>query len=68
MSYGILIFPSSNILPETVSQAGISMFLASSFFSQIVFTFGGSKFKGALGSMMIEVMPFLHIICLNFFI
>lgn len=64
MSYGILIFPPSDThLPSTAAQAGISMFLASSLISQTVFTMGGSKFKGALGSMMIEVMPFLHIIC-----
>ena len=64
MSYGIIIFPASDPnMPETSAQAGISMFLASSLISQLVFTFGGSQFKGSVGSMMIEVMPFLHIIC-----
>ncbi len=28
-----------------------------------MYTFGGSKFKGAIGSMMIEIMPFLHTMC-----
>ena len=64
MSYGIIIFPASDgRLPATAAQSGISMFLASTVISQIVFTFGGSRFRGAVGSMMIEVMPFLHIIC-----
>ncbi|KAI8911753.1 sulfate transporter family-domain-containing protein [Gorgonomyces haynaldii] len=62
MSYGIIIFPASDPhMPSTASQAGISMFLASSLISQIVFSFGGSGFSGAVGSMMIEVIPFLHL-------
>ena len=62
MSYGIILFPtSSNAIPESATQAGISMFLASTFISQLVYTLGGSAFKGAVGSMMIEIMPFLHI-------
>ncbi|KAI9106194.1 sulfate transporter family-domain-containing protein [Phlyctochytrium arcticum] len=64
MSYGIIIFPSGDEnIPDTAQQAGISMFLASTVISQLVYTLGGSAFKGAVGSMMIEVMPFLHIIC-----
>ncbi|KAJ3254399.1 hypothetical protein HK103_007193 [Boothiomyces macroporosus] len=64
MSYGIIVFPHSDPhIPATGPQAGISMFLASTIISQIVYTGGGSAFKGAIGSMMIEVMPFLHIMC-----
>jgi SulP family sulfate permease len=64
ISYGIIIFPPSDPhIPATGAQAGISMFLVSTILSQIVYTFGGSAFKGAIGSMMIEVMPFLHIMC-----
>ncbi|KAI8823013.1 sulfate transporter family-domain-containing protein [Fimicolochytrium jonesii] len=64
MSYGIIIFPSADgYIPDTAIQSGISMFLASTVISQLVYTLGGSAFKGAVGSMMIEVMPFLHIIC-----
>jgi MFS superfamily sulfate permease-like transporter len=64
LSYGIIIFPHSDShIPMTGPQAGISMFLVSTIISQLVFTFGGSAFKGAIGSMMIEVMPFLHIMC-----
>lgn len=64
MSYGIIIFPATDpTFPATAVHAGISMFLTSSLISQLVFTFGGSRFKGAVGSMMIEVMPFLHLMC-----
>ncbi|KAJ3204599.1 hypothetical protein HK099_001084, partial [Clydaea vesicula] len=63
MSYGIIIFPASDkVVPETAARAGISMFLASSVIAQTLYTFG-SGFKGVNGSMMIEVMPFLHLIC-----
>lgn len=64
MSYGIIIFPPSDVhMPASSVQGGISMFLASTLISQLIFSGGGSAFKGAVGSMMIEVMPFLHIIC-----
>jgi hypothetical protein len=56
LSYGIIIFPTSNeLFPPSAAQAGISMFLASTIISQVVFALGGSGFKGANGSMMIEV-------------
>ncbi|KAI8814169.1 sulfate transporter family-domain-containing protein [Cladochytrium replicatum] len=64
MSYGIIVFPQSDpYMPQTATQSGIQMFLVSTIISQLVFTLGGSKFLGANGSMMIEVMPFLHIMC-----
>jgi len=64
VSYGMIIFPStSKSMPETAAASGISLFLVSTIVSQLVFTLGGSAFKGAVGSMMIEVMPFLQIIC-----
>ncbi|KAJ3414674.1 hypothetical protein HDV05_006209 [Chytridiales sp. JEL 0842] len=62
LSYGIIIFPTSNeLFPASATQAGISMFLASTIIAQVVFAMGGSGFKGANGSMMIEVMPFLYV-------
>ncbi|KAJ3196507.1 hypothetical protein HK101_008690 [Irineochytrium annulatum] len=62
LSYGIIIFPNSGFsIPASATQAGISMFLASTVVCQVVFALGGSSFKGANGSMMIEVMPFLYI-------
>ncbi|KAF9230934.1 hypothetical protein BU15DRAFT_83006 [Melanogaster broomeanus] len=38
----------------------MSLYLASTITSQITLTFGGSLFPGALGSMLIEVLPFLR--------
>ncbi|KAJ1566320.1 hypothetical protein HK405_010272, partial [Cladochytrium tenue] len=62
LSYGIIIFPALGAsIPASAPQAGISMFLLSTIICQLVFSLGGSKFPGANGSMMIEVMPFLHI-------
>ncbi|KAJ3279289.1 hypothetical protein HK104_001585 [Borealophlyctis nickersoniae] len=64
MSYGIIIFPNGDPnIPKSAPQAGISMFFASTVIAQLVYSLGGSGFKGVNGSMMIEVMPFLHIIC-----
>jgi len=63
LSYGIIIFPKHETMPKTYVQSGISMFLVSTVISQLVYCSGISNFKGGNGSMMIEVMPFLHIIC-----
>jgi SulP family sulfate permease len=63
LSYGIIIFPKHESMPSTYVQSGISMFLVSTIVAQLVYASGLSKFKGGNGSMMIEVMPFLHIIC-----
>jgi len=63
LSYGIIIFPKHETMPKTYVQSGISMFLVSTVISQLVYSSGISNFKGGNGSMMIEVMPFLHIIC-----
>jgi SulP family sulfate permease len=50
--------------PETVNliPAGVSMFFVSALVAQVVYSAGGSGFAGANGSMMIEVVPFFHII------
>lgn len=63
LSYGIIIFPKHDAMPSTYVQSGISMFLVSTVVAQMVYCSGLSNFKGGNGSMMIEVMPFLHIIC-----
>ncbi|OUM60580.1 hypothetical protein PIROE2DRAFT_63055 [Piromyces sp. E2] len=63
LSYGIIIFPKHETMPHTYVQSGISMFLVSTVVAQLVYCTGISNFKGGNGSMMIEVMPFLHIIC-----
>lgn len=48
-------------MPHGAREAGVSMFLVSTIVAQVCYTFT-SQFPGANGSMMIEVMPFLHII------
>ncbi|KAJ7340708.1 hypothetical protein DFH08DRAFT_875060 [Mycena albidolilacea] len=40
----------------------MSMYLMSTIASQLTMTFGGSRFSGALGSMLIEILPFLRAI------
>lgn len=63
ISYGILIFPTNDPhLPSSVSSAGISIFLFSSLIAQLVFAVK-SGFVGISGLMMLEVIPFLHLIC-----
>ncbi|KAJ3888155.1 sulfate transporter family-domain-containing protein [Lentinula edodes] len=61
VSYGMIIFPTS--APFTnLGPMGVSMFFVSCILAQLCFTFGGSGFAGANGSMMIEVVPFYHIL------
>ncbi|KAI1309710.1 hypothetical protein EDD11_004052 [Mortierella claussenii] len=58
---GMIIFP-LNISPfQALGPDGISMFFVSCVVSQLVYSLGGSAFKGGNGSMMIEVVPFLHL-------
>ncbi|KAG0370978.1 sulfate transporter family-domain-containing protein [Gamsiella multidivaricata] len=61
VSYGMIIFP-LNLAPfQALGPDGISMFFVSCVVSQLVYSLGGSAFKGGNGSMMIEVVPFLHL-------
>lgn len=63
VSYGLIIFPvmsMPDIFGSIFLKDGITMFFVSTILSQIVYTFGGSKFKGGNGSCMIEIIPFLH--------
>jgi hypothetical protein len=64
VSYGLIIFPTSQIaLFKDFGPDGISMCLVSTFVSQFVCSGGGSIFEGGAGGFMLEVIPFLHIIC-----
>ncbi|KAF9159853.1 hypothetical protein DFQ26_006120, partial [Actinomortierella ambigua] len=57
----MIIFP-LNVSPfQQLGPDGISMFFVSCVISQLVYSLGGSAFKGGNGSMMIEVVPFLHL-------
>ncbi|KAL1742153.1 sulfate transporter family-domain-containing protein [Schizophyllum fasciatum] len=63
VSYGILVFPTSEpFISLGITSAGVSMFFITAVVSQLVYTLGGSSFKGGNGSMMIEVVPFFHIL------
>ncbi|KAF9652510.1 hypothetical protein BDM02DRAFT_3089083 [Thelephora ganbajun] len=61
VSYGLIIFPTSGVFAD-LGGLGVSMFFVSTIIAQLVYSFGGSNFAGANGSMMIEVVPFFHII------
>lgn len=62
VSYGMITFPTSNAIFAEFGGDGVSMFFMTCVIAQIVYTLGGSIFKGGNGSMMIEVVPFYHIL------
>ncbi|TFK51603.1 hypothetical protein OE88DRAFT_1629548 [Heliocybe sulcata] len=63
VSYGMIIFPASGVFADMgLGPTGVSMFFVSAIVSQLVYSAGGSGFAGANGSMMIEVVPFFHIL------
>lgn len=51
----MIIFPTSGVFAG-LGPMGVSLFFMSTLVSQLVYTLGGSGFKGANGSMMIEVV------------
>ncbi|KAL5514025.1 hypothetical protein ACEPAG_2786 [Sanghuangporus baumii] len=61
VSYGMIMFPSNDVF-QNFGGIGVSMFFVTTIVSQLVYSFGGSNFAGANGSMMIEVVPFFHIL------
>ncbi|KAI9247323.1 sulfate transporter family-domain-containing protein [Sporodiniella umbellata] len=61
ISYGMITFPLNNPIFAAFGPDGIAMFFVSCIISQLVYSCGGSSFDGGNGSMMIEVVPFLHI-------
>ncbi|KAJ7277636.1 hypothetical protein C8J57DRAFT_1713361 [Mycena rebaudengoi] len=60
VSTGLLIFPSEGGAFKSLQLQGLSMYILSTLSSQIVMTIGGSRFPGALGAMLIEILPFLR--------
>jgi SulP family sulfate permease len=60
LSYGMIMFPIGEAVFSKMGPAGLSMFYVSTVISQLVFSLGGSAFKGGIGSEMIEVTPFFH--------
>ncbi|KAK9366537.1 sulfate transporter family-domain-containing protein [Lipomyces kononenkoae] len=60
LSYGMILFPLGEPIFSALGPEGLSMFYVSCIVSQLVYSFGGSAFKGGVGSEMIEVVPFFH--------
>ncbi|KAL8874400.1 MAG: hypothetical protein Q9174_000245 [Haloplaca sp. 1 TL-2023] len=60
LSYGMILFPLGQPVFADLGVDGISMFYVSCIVSQLVYSLGGSIFKGGIGSEMIEVVPFFH--------
>ncbi|KAI0077979.1 hypothetical protein K474DRAFT_1594928 [Panus rudis PR-1116 ss-1] len=61
ISYGMIIFPASGVFTG-LGGVGVSMFFVTAVIAQLIYSAGGSGFAGANGSMMIEVVPFFHIL------
>lgn len=60
LSYGMILFPLGHPTFADLGSDGISIFYVSTIIAQLVFSCGGSIFKGGIGSEMIEVVPFFH--------
>lgn len=60
LSYGMILFPLGESVFSDLGSDGISMFYVSTIIAQLVFSCGGSIFRGGIGSEMIEVVPFFH--------
>ncbi|EPS42819.1 hypothetical protein H072_3208 [Dactylellina haptotyla CBS 200.50] len=60
LSYGMILFPLGESIFSDLAPDGLSMFYVSCIVSQLVYSCGFSKFKGGVGSEMIEVVPFFH--------
>lgn len=60
LSYGMILFPLGQPIFAGLGVDGISMFYVSCIVSQLVYSLGGSIFRGGIGSEMIEVVPFFH--------
>jgi hypothetical protein len=54
MSYGMILFPLGQPIFENLGPDGISMFYVSCIISQLVYSLGGSVFKGGIGSEMVH--------------
>ncbi|KAI0260384.1 sulfate transporter family-domain-containing protein [Gloeopeniophorella convolvens] len=61
VSYGMIMFPATGAFAD-LGAMGVSMFFVSTVVAQLIYSAGASGFAGANGSMMIEVVPFFHIL------
>jgi SulP family sulfate permease len=53
LSYGMILFPLGQPIFASLGPAGISMFYISCIVSQLVYSCGGSRFRGGIGSEMV---------------
>lgn len=60
LSYGMILFPLGNEVFSDLGSDGIAIFYVSTIVAQVVYSSGGSVFRGGIGSEMIEVVPFFH--------
>jgi sulfate permease, SulP family len=60
LSYGMILFPLGQPIFEKLGPDGISMFYVSCIISQLVYSLGGSVFKGGIGSEMVQTHQFLN--------
>lgn len=58
---GMILFPLGEDIFEDTGPDGISMFYVSCIVSQLVYAFGGSRFKGGVGSEMVNCTFFERI-------
>ncbi|KAK4071775.1 hypothetical protein Purlil1_13342 [Purpureocillium lilacinum] len=59
LSYGMILFPLGKPIFSHLGSAGIFIFYVSTIVAQLIFS-TGSAFKGAVGSELVEVVPFFH--------
>jgi sulfate permease, SulP family len=55
LSYGIILFPLGQPVFQDLGPDGICMFYVSCIISQLVYSLGGSAFKGGVGSEMVRI-------------
>ncbi|KAH9985937.1 hypothetical protein F4779DRAFT_632465 [Xylariaceae sp. FL0662B] len=60
VSTGILVFPSDGNAFAGLQNQSVSTYIISGILCQTAMTLGGSLFPGALGAMLIEVLPFMR--------
>ncbi|KAJ7073609.1 sulfate transporter family-domain-containing protein [Mycena amicta] len=60
VSSGVLVFPTENRVFQSIQLQGLSLYVLSTLASQLVMTLGGSRFPGAAGAMLMEILPFLR--------
>ncbi|GMM27431.1 Vsb1 protein [Martiniozyma asiatica (nom. inval.)] len=65
LSYGMIMFPIGETVFSNMGPVGLSMFYISTILSQLIYSLGGSAFKNAIGSEMIEITPFFHQMAIN---